>query len=181
MRTRAKRPAETVPVPQSAEEASDSLAVIGAAQRGLALLKAAADETVARAKAEAEAACQPLLQDIEGRTRGLEIWAAANRSALAEGKSIRLPAGTLAWRQRPPSVRVGNMKLALEAVLAGGKRLAGFLRTKHELNKEALLAAPEAAREIPGISIGSAGEEFVVEPVAAAAMAPAMGGGSAAA
>lgn len=172
MKTRAKKPAETVPVPQSAEEAATALAVIGAAQRGIALQKAALDETVARAKAEAEAACQPLLADIERRTRGLEIWASANREALARGKTITLPTGTLAWRARPPSVAIRGVDMVIDTCRSLG--LERFLRVRTEVNKEAMLAEPAVAEKISGVSIGSAGEQFVAEPTEAPALAPAV-------
>ena len=179
-RTKTKRQAETVPVPQSAEEASAYLSAIGEAQRDLAVMKAAFDQDVADLKAQVELRAQPLAAQVAEKTRGLEIWAQANRGALAKGKTITLPAGVLAWRARPPSVRVGNMAEAIAAVLGAGERLARFLRTKHELDKEAVLKEPEAAAEIPGIRVGSAGEEFVVEPVGAPELAPAVGGRAAA-
>lgn len=180
-KTRAKRAAETVPVPQSADEASEYLRVIGDTQRSLATMKAAFDQDVADLKAGVEREAQPLQATIVQRTRGLEIWAAANRAALAKGKTITLPTGTLAWRARPPSVRVANMAEAIGFVLGAGARLARFLRIKHELDKEAVLKEPEAAAEIPGIKVGSAGDEFVVEPVGGAPLAPALPQGSAAA
>ena len=179
-KTRAKRAAETVAVPQSAEEASAALREIGEAQRDLAVMKAAFDQDVADMKGRVELQAQPLQATIAERTRGLEIWAQANRAALAKGKSIVLPTGTLAWRARPPSVRVGNMAEAIAAVLGAGERLARFLRTKHELDREAMLKEPGAAAEIPGIRVGSAGEDFVVEPTGGPALAPAMVGSAAA-
>jgi phage host-nuclease inhibitor protein Gam len=157
---RVKKPAEAVPVPQSAEEASAMLAAIGASQRDLAVIQAALDETIAAAKAHAEAEAATHKAAIEARTRGLQVWAEANRPNT--GKTITLASGTLAWRVRPPSVRVGNMAAAIEFALTMG--LDRFLRVKRELNKEAMLAEPQAATRVPGISIGSAGEEFVVEP-----------------
>jgi phage host-nuclease inhibitor protein Gam len=35
---------------------------------------------------------------------------------------------------------------------------------KEEVNKEALLAEPEIAGTVAGVSIGSPGEDFIVEP-----------------
>ena len=50
-----------------------------------------------------------------------------------------------------------------------------FLRTKHELDKEAILKeATDAAREIPGVRVATGGEDFVVEPVSAPELAPAV-------
>lgn len=162
-----KRNAETIPVPQSREQADKALCAIGAAQRQLALIQAALDESVAEAKAKAEAQAAPLKVMIEQTTAGLQIWAEANRAALTEdGKrqTVTLPSGEIGWRRRPPSVRAGNIKLALEDLLKRG--LDRFIRVKRELDKEAMLKEPELAATVPGISIGSAGEEFVVQPTA---------------
>lgn len=165
---RLKKTAEAVPVPQSAEEASAALAAIGASQRELAVIQAALDETIAVAKATAEVEAATHKAAIEARTRGLQVWAEANRG-LASGKTITLASGTLSWRVRPPSVRVGNLAAAIEFMATMG--LDRFLRIKRELNKEALLAEPQAATRVPGISIGSAGEDFVVEPNSAEGVA----------
>lgn len=160
---RLKKAAEAVPVPQSAEQASAALADIGAAQRQLVLIQAAADETIAAAKAIAEREAAVWKGVIDARTRGLQVWAEANKPDT--GKTITLASGTLSWRVRPPSVRVGNLAAAIEFMASMG--LDRFLRIKRELDKEALLREPQAATRVPGISIGSAGEDFVVEPTTA--------------
>ena len=46
-----------------------------------------------------------------------------------------------------------------------------FLRTKVEINREAMLANAEQAAKIPGVLIRSAGESFVIEPVGQKEMA----------
>ena len=42
-----------------------------------------------------------------------------------------------------------------------------FLRRKIEIDKAAMLGMPDRAADIPGVTIGSKGEEFVVEPAGA--------------
>ena len=39
-----------------------------------------------------------------------------------------------------------------------------FIRTKEELNKEAMLAEPDIARSISGVTIREGVEEFVIKP-----------------
>jgi phage host-nuclease inhibitor protein Gam len=73
---------------------------------------------------------------------------------------------------RPPSVRLRDMKRVLEALVQLG--LARFIRVKQEVDKEAMLREPELAAQVPGVSIGSEGEEFVVSPLVVAL--PAAGG-----
>lgn len=171
---RMRKPAETVAVPQNGEEANGFLLAIGDRQRALTVIQAALDESVAATKAQAEAAAKPLQAEIEAYTRGLQMWAEANRQVLTDGgkrQTVALPAGEIGWRRRPSSVRVGNMAEALAYLVERG--LTAFVRTKHELNKEALLADPVAAGEVPGVRIGSAGEDFVVQPTGVAISPPA--------
>ncbi|GGG30821.1 hypothetical protein GCM10010964_18410 [Caldovatus sediminis] len=172
MTTRLKRPAEAVPAPRDREEANGYLARLGEIARVRALIQAALDEEVARRKAQAEAEAAPLAAEAERLTRGLQLWAEANRAALTEGgriKTVKLPAGEIGWRARPPSVRIARTAEVIAALQRLG--LTRFLRIKTEVDKEAMLREPEAARAVPGVSIASGGEDFVVQP-AALALAP---------
>lgn len=160
-----KRQAEVVRAPADKAEASAMLAQIGAAQRNLALIKAAQEETISAVKLRTEEESAPLLKSIADLIRGLQLWAEANRPVLTDGgktKTVSLATGTLSWRSRPASVRLTGP----EAVLAEVERLKleQFLRRRVELNREAMLEKPELARTVPGVAIGSAGEEFIVAP-----------------
>lgn len=164
---RLKRPAETARAPADRSEAETMLARLGAIRRELALSGAALEETVGGLKAQAEEAAKPLAAEAEMLLRGLQLYAEANRAALTDGgrtKTVKLSTGELVWRLRPPSVRLRDLAAVIETIQQLG--LTKFLRTKHEVNKEALLAAPGEASAIPGVSIGSPGEEFAAEPLA---------------
>ena len=157
-----------LPVPQSREDAEKAIGEIGGITRDMARLEADMNDAIAAAKAKAEEAAAPLRGRVAVLTEGLKVWAEANRDALTNGgrtKTAVLGAGKLFWRLRPPSVRISGMDRVIEAIKALG--LAAFLRTKEEVNKEALLADPDKARLIAGVSIGTAGEDFVVEPLEA--------------
>jgi phage host-nuclease inhibitor protein Gam len=163
---RMKRPAETVPVPQNREEAIVQLAAIGEITRSLTLLQAALDEEVAATKARIEAEAAPLNAALTRTTQGLQVWAEANRLALTDNgarKSVVLPSGEIGWRLRPPSVRVTDEPAVIAAAQAAGRE--DLLRVKTSINREAMLADPAAAMQLPGISIGSRGEEFIVTPL----------------
>jgi phage host-nuclease inhibitor protein Gam len=167
MTRRIKAPAETVAAPQTRAEAERMLARLGELQRDVALIEAAATEAVTARKAEAEAEAKPLAEEAERLRRGLQLWAEANRQTLTDGgrtKTVTLATGEIAWRLRPPSVRLKDVPRVVEALLQLG--LARFLRVKHEVNKEAMLAEPAVATTVPGVSISSEGEEFIVTPLA---------------
>lgn len=162
---RMKRPAETAPVPQSRAEAEAMLARLGAVQREQKVIAVALDEVTAQQKARAENEARPLAEEAERLTRGLQMWAEANRLSLTEGgrtKTVRLATGEIAWRARPPSVKITNQPGVIERLVHLG--LARFLRTKTEINREAMLAEPSVASEVTGVAIASEGEEFVLTP-----------------
>jgi len=155
-----------IEVPQSKEEASMAVHDIGVAQRRIARVEADMNDRIAKAKQEAEERSNPLKDKIRELTEGLRIWAEANRKELTNGdkrKFADLGTGKIEWRLRPPSVTIRGLEAVLDAIRKLG--LAGkFIRAREEVNKEAMLAEPDAARLIPGVSIGTAGETFYVEP-----------------
>jgi len=166
-----KRAAETATPPKHRDEAEAYLEQIGLIQREIALNKMALAEAVARVTAEMEASSAKLSEEHDRLFRGLQLWAEANRHALTDGgktKTVRLGNGTIAWRMAPPSVQIKGQEAVLEYLM---NNTIGFLRTKMEINREATLARPEEAAKIPGVTIKSAGESFVIEPVGQKEMA----------
>lgn len=155
-------------VPQDDNEANAMIDELGAVRRDLELAKLAKEEELAAVRARHEAGAEPL-KALENELRdGLEVWSMANRERLTEGgrrKYAQFPAGFIRWRARPPKVIL--KKGFGEGAVIELMKLAGlgrFIRQKEELNREAMLAEPEAAREVAGVSIASDGEDFVVEP-----------------
>jgi phage host-nuclease inhibitor protein Gam len=165
---RLKRVAEDAPVPADLASAAASLARIGQVQRELLVAEAALNETLAKAKEDAEAAAAPLKRELEMLTRGLQVFAEARREELTNGgrtKTVKLSSGEIAWRDRPPSVRIRDAGAVIEVLQA--RQLSRFIREKLEIDREAMLREPALAAGVPGVVIGSAGEEFVVTPAQA--------------
>ena len=165
-KTRLKRPANLVLAPPDAPTADIWLARVGALVREVDGIQAALDAKVTELRQIAEARATPLKAEIAQISQGLQLWAEANRDTLTHGgrtKTIELAAGRLAWRTRPASVRLKGV----DAVLAElrGRNLLQFIRTTEEVDKAAMLRDPVCARAVPGVTIASEGEEFVVEPL----------------
>lgn len=161
-----KRAAETVRVPQSREEAEQMLARLGEIQREQTLLSAALEESIQAERARVEAQNLPLKAEGEGLVRGIQLWAETHRASLTQDgrtKTVKLTTGEIAWRARPPSVKIKDQAGVIERLLQLG--LTRFLRVKREINREAMLAEPSMAGALPGVTIGSEGEEFVVSPL----------------
>lgn len=153
------------PVPQSRDEAAATVRAIGDLNRQHARLEADMNDQLARIKEAFETKGEPLRQAAAEKTEGLKMWAEANRMALTGGdktKTVDLGTGILKWRLRPPSVRLTRIEEVIARLKTLG--LTRFLRVKEEVNKDALQAEPEVAQTVAGISIGSAGEDFIVEP-----------------
>lgn len=164
--------AATVQVPQNREQLAAAIREIGEHQRQLARLQAAMNDELAQIKERWEAAAQTHSQRVTTLTQGVQIWSEAHRDALTQGgktKTVTFPTGEIAWRLRPPSVRITGAEAVLDALRRLG--LSRFIRAKEEINKEAILNEPAAVTQIPGISI-SQGEDFLVQPFEAPLNAP---------
>jgi phage host-nuclease inhibitor protein Gam len=177
--TRTKTPAIAAPVPQSREEAAASVRRVGEIRRDLARLEADMNDRIAAIKQSYEAAAGVLRVELDAEMTGLQTWSEANRAALTEGgrvKTADLGTGTVGWRLRPPSVRIVSAERVIDMMKNLG--LGRFVRTREEIDREALLREPDAVKGIAGLHIGSAGEHFVVEP-AELRLAPEQAGGAA--
>lgn len=161
---RAKVPA--MQVPQSLEEAAELVRELGACEREIAAANKALNDQVAALQAAAVVESQPHLDRRSQLLRAIAAFAEANRQALTGGgktKTVKLPGGgELGWRFTPPKVTVSKAEDAIAWMKA--HRMRRFIRTKPEVNREALLADPKAAARIPGVSI-SRTEELWVRPL----------------
>lgn len=163
---KSKRNAVTVSVPQTRDDANTAIRLIGLDQRELARIEANMNDELAAVRERYEASASPLRDAIQSRIDGVHMWAEANRAALTRDgkvKTAQLPAGELAWRTTPPSVTVRGLEAVLTRLHTMG--LKDFIRTKEEINKEAILETPTAhpIRSVEGISVTQR-EEFVVTP-----------------
>ena len=156
--------APRITVPQSREDAESWVRQIGDYRREAVRIEAAMNDEIARIKAEHEEQARPYREDIEALLEGVQAWAVAHREELTGGKrqSAEIATGVLVWRALPPKVTIRKAETVIEALKKLG--LTRFIRTREEINKEAMLDDPEAARLVPGVTIGSAGETFTVEP-----------------
>lgn len=158
-----KRPAVSL-VPQTREGAAAQLRRIGEVRRELARTEADMNDELAQVKEAWSTSAAPLQEELQALLGGLQAWCEANRDGIvAKGtKAADLGTGKVLWRLLPAKVNVRGVEAAIEACRRLG--LLKFIRTKEELNKEAMREEPVLAATVPGISVGSAGEEFVVEP-----------------
>lgn len=151
-------------VPRTREECSAAIAQIGEAQRERTRIQTALNDEIAGIKARYEEDAHPHAQVIVQLTRGVQVWCEANRAELTNNgktKTANLASGEVKWRMRPPSVAVRGLDAVIDALRSLG--LSKFVRIKEEVNKEAILAEPDAVRGVRGIKITQT-EDFVVQP-----------------
>ncbi len=162
--TRLKAKAQ-VYVPQSKDEAATYIRNIGDTQRKLLREQAEMNDAIANVTARYQPRLEELGEEIKTLQEGVQGYCEAHRHELTnEGKvkTANLVTGEVQWRQRPPSVSVRGAESVIEALKRLG--LGKFVRTKEEINKEAILNEPEKVKGVAGISVVTGVEDFVITP-----------------
>ena len=157
-------PAANVPIPKDEAEANEFIEYIGVAQRERTRIETQMNDELAELKAKFEEWAGEHTDSIERNLKGLQIWCEAHRAELLKGdsKTARFAAGEVSWRMRPSKVTLRSIKKVLDQLHE--KELTRFIRSKETINKEAMLAEPDAVKDIKGVKVGSAGEKFIVKP-----------------
>lgn len=167
---KAKSTAAGVAVPQSREECAARIKDLGDAQREEQRLLANMNDQVAAAAAQYQPGIDAARERQAELMDAIQTWCEANRLDLTQGgrvKSAQLVTGEVQWRQRPPSVTVRKVEQVLAALHQLG--LGRFVRSKDEVDKEAILKEPQAVKGVPGIVINTGLEDFCVTPFEAQA------------
>jgi len=151
-------------VPQTRNEVADHIDLIGNAQRELLRIELDIDDVVSKLRLAQQPKIEALSNTIADLSKGVQTWCEANRDSITDGgkvKSANLTTGEVNWRQRPPSVKTRASAALFEKL----KRLGFgvFVRSKDELDKDAILAKPETA-EAAGLEIATGIEDFVITP-----------------
>ena len=172
MATRHKTRAVAAAVPQSKTDCAAHIRSLGDAQREFARQRAEMNDAIAAITQHHQPTLQTLAERVDTLQMGIQTWCEANRVALCGegdrlGKTANLVTGEVSWRQRPPSVSVRGADAVIDALRILG--LERFVRSRDEVNKEAILAEPDAARGVPGITVVTGVEDFAVTPFEAPA------------
>lgn len=161
---RVKTPAQ-VWTAQSRDDVAAAIKQIGDHSRNVARLTTAMNDEIAAITAKYQPDIDKAKASIESLQPGVQSWCEANRAELTNNgkvKTANFVTGNVQWRQRPPSVAIRGIDAVVELLKSLG--LGRFIRTKEEPNREAMLNEPDAVRTVPGITIVSGVEDFVIEP-----------------
>ncbi|WP_332640770.1 host-nuclease inhibitor Gam family protein [Escherichia coli] len=152
-------------VPQNRDAVITDIKRIGDLQREASRLETEMNDAIAEITEKFAARIAPLKTDIETLSKGVQGWCEANRDELTNGgkvKTANLVTGDVSWRVRPPSVSIRGMDAVMETLERLG--LQRFIRTKQEINKEAILNEPGAVAGVAGITVKSGIEDFTIIP-----------------
>jgi len=154
---------DAVPAPATQDQAEELLAQIGRMQRQVANIEGEMNNELSAIKQKFEQQAQPVNSEIEAKFHALHIWAEANRSTILKGRSktAKLATGELQWRVTPKKVSIRGQDTVIETLKRLG--MSNLVRSKEEVNKEAILLDEKKVSGINGISI-SQREEFVAKP-----------------
>ncbi len=159
-----KAPSLMIQPPRDREQADSLIFEIGKAQRQRETIETSMNAELAKIKARYEALAEPVNRCIKAQMAALQFFCEQNREDLCGSgvKTVKFGNGEVSWRWRPPKVMIRSAAKVIAWCL--DHALAGFVRVIHEVDKEAMLGDPVAARAVPGVTIASAGEDFIVKP-----------------
>ncbi|STO55045.1 mu nuclease inhibitor gam-like protein [Canicola haemoglobinophilus] len=106
-----------------------------------------------------------LKEQIEPVQQAVQAWCESRRDELTQNGKTKtgvFNTGEVQWRQRPPSVAVRGVDSVIESLKT--LWLLRFIRTKEEINKDAMLNEPELAATVAGVTIRKGVEDFVITP-----------------
>lgn len=156
--------AATLEAPQTREETQSWIKELGDVQREAGRQTAAMNDEIAAITEHYKAPLNTLADRAKALQAGIQAWCEAHRGELTQGKgkTANLVTGEVSWRQRPPSIVIRGADAVLEALRSLG--LERFIRTKEEVNKDAMLNEPELAATVAGVSVRKGAEDFVIKP-----------------
>ena len=150
--------AQTLAAPQSREETQNWIKDLGDVQREHTRAVAAMNDEIATITERHKTAINTLADRAKELQSGIQSWCEANRAELtAKGKTANLITGEVSWRLRPPSIRIRSQEAVLEALRTLG--LIRFVRVK-----DAMLAEPDIAATVAGVTVVKGVEDFVITP-----------------
>lgn len=174
-----------VHIPQTRDEAAQMIHEIGMVQREITRRTADMNDELSTITAKHQPVLDGLAAKVKLLAGGVQAWCETNRAEITNDHKVKfanLLTGMVTWRLRPPSVTVTGMDAVLKTLKA--LNLHRFIRTKEEIDKDAILAAYNAAKSAPtddpnrakliaeaapldlvsGISIKTGVEDFAIEP-----------------
>lgn len=152
-------------VPADRDEVNAAIDEIGTLQRERLRIEAAMNDEMAEVKARHDAKAKPAGDRLAELAKGVQLYCEANRTQLTQDGKVKFHSfatGEVKWRLTPFAVSISKAGEVLALLKAKG--MQQYVRTKEEVDKEALLADRTAVGDsIKGVKFGQK-EEFSVIP-----------------
>lgn len=162
--TRLKAKAQ-VYVPQTQDDTAADIRQIGDLARQKLRAMTEMNDAIAQITQNFQPRIDALNEQLKTLQEGVQAYCEAHRDELTDGgkvKTANLITGEVQWRQRPPSVSVRGQEAVIDLLKRLG--LTAFIRSKEEVNKEAILNEPEKVRGVAGLTIVTGVEDFLITP-----------------
>ena len=150
---------------QTRDEVEVAIKEIGDLNRELERLAIEQNDKLAAITEEYAPRMNEVKEKLAPKQDAVQAWCESRRDELTQNgktKTASFNTGEVQWRQRPPSVGIRGAESVLESLRTLG--LVRFIRTKEEVNKEAMLNEPELATTVAGVTIKTGVEDFVITP-----------------
>ncbi|WP_308569939.1 host-nuclease inhibitor Gam family protein [uncultured Haemophilus sp.] len=150
---------------QTRDEVETAIKEIGDLNRELKLLAIEQNNRLAAITEEYAPLMNAVKEKLSPKQDAVQAWCESRRDELTQNgktKTGSFNTGEVQWRQRPPSVGIRGVDSVLDILKMRG--LARFIRIKEEINKEAMLNEPGTAASVPGVTIKTGVEDFVITP-----------------
>lgn len=150
---------------QTRDEVETAIKAIGDLNRELERLAIEQNNKLAAITEEYAPLMNEVKEKLAPKQDAVQAWCESRRDELTQNgktKTGSFNTGEVQWRQRPPSVGIRGAESVLESLRTLG--LVRFIRTKEEVNKEAMLNEPELAATVAGVTIKTGVEDFVITP-----------------
>ena len=150
---------------QTRDEVEVAIKEIGDLNRELERLGIEQNDSLAEITEKYAPLMNAVKEKLAPKQDAVQAWCESRRDELTNNgktKTGTFNTGEVQWRQRPPSVGIRGAGSVLESLRTLG--LDRFIRTKEEVNKEAMLNESELAATVAGVTIKTGVEDFVITP-----------------
>lgn len=150
---------------QTRDEVEVAIKEIGDLNRELERLAIEQNDKLAAITEEYAPLMNAVKEKLSPKQDAVQAWCESRRDELTQNgktKTGSFNTGEVQWRQRPPSVGIRGVDSVLDSLKMRG--FTQFIRIKEEINKEAMLNEPDTAANVPGVTIKTGVEDFVITP-----------------
>jgi phage host-nuclease inhibitor protein Gam len=177
---KAKQPVDTIVIYEyNQEDLSKAIAEIANWTRQITESEDLANKRILAIQESLAAEIEPMKKEIKKISLSIKKFTDANREKLFKDgdKTIKLETGDISYRSAKPSVGTNSSKKLIETILEQNNLLdvrdkfvkkmdKVFIRTKLELNKDAILENPSTAKKVTGVEVADGEESFYIKPYA---------------